>query len=74
MYSIWPSGNVEIFTNIRYDDRLVLEGFLESISVSFLELVYTNGDSTATVRTIKPLDAEKLKEVCFTIFFVRSSK
>ncbi|XP_067259967.1 protocadherin Fat 4-like isoform X1 [Chanodichthys erythropterus] len=55
-------GNVETFTNIRYDDRLVLEGFLESISVTFLELVHTNGDSTATVRTIKPLDAEKLKE------------
>ncbi|ROL46588.1 Protocadherin-like wing polarity protein stan [Anabarilius grahami] len=47
---------------VKYDDRLVLEGFFDSIGVTFLELVYTNGDSTATVRTVKPLDAEKLKE------------
>ncbi|XP_051751385.1 protein dachsous-like isoform X6 [Ctenopharyngodon idella] len=55
-------GDVEIITNIGPDDHLVLEGYLFPIGVTFLELVYSNGDSTATVRTIKPLDADVLQE------------
>ncbi|XP_077103055.1 protocadherin alpha-3-like [Siphateles boraxobius] len=55
-------GDVEIITNIGPDEHLVLEGYLFPTGVTFLELVYSNGDSTATVRTIKPLDADQLKE------------
>ncbi|XP_077102018.1 protocadherin Fat 4-like [Siphateles boraxobius] len=55
-------GDVEIITNIGPDEHLVLEGHLFPTGVTFLELVYSNGDSTATVRTIKPLDADVLKE------------
>ncbi|CAM4471843.1 unnamed protein product [Leuciscus chuanchicus] len=62
MYLIWPSGDVEIITNIGPDDHLVLEEYRFPIGVTFLELVYSNGDSTATVRTIKPLDADVLQE------------
>ncbi|CAM4471706.1 unnamed protein product [Leuciscus chuanchicus] len=56
-------GDVEIITNIGPDDRLVLEEYRFPIGVTFLELVYSNGDSTATVRTIKPLDADVLQEL-----------
>jgi len=73
MHLMWPSGDVQVITNIGPDDRLVLEGYFDSIAENFLELIYLNGAPTATVRTIKPLDADELKEVCFTIIFVRSS-
>ncbi|ROL46587.1 Protocadherin Fat 1 [Anabarilius grahami] len=55
-------GDVEINTDISSDDRLVLEEYFNPIGVTFLELVYSDGDSTATVRTIKPLDADVLQE------------
>ncbi|XP_048052041.1 protocadherin Fat 3-like [Megalobrama amblycephala] len=54
-------GEVEIITDIRPDDRLVLESHNDPIGVSFLELVYSDGDSNATVRTVKPLDADVLQ-------------
>ncbi|CAM4471882.1 unnamed protein product [Leuciscus chuanchicus] len=62
-------GDVETITNIRPDDRLVLEGYIDPIVVTFLELVYSNGDSTATVRTIKPLDADQLKESGVNLYY-----
>ncbi len=68
---IWPTGDVEIITNIRPDDRLVLDTYLFPNGVTFLELIYTVGDSAAIVRTKKPLDAEQLKQVCSSIIFVR---
>ncbi|KAI2668126.1 Cadherin-related tumor suppressor [Labeo rohita] len=55
-------GDVEILTNIRPEDRLVLETNLFPIGLEFVELVYSDGDSTATVRTKKPLDADELKQ------------
>ncbi len=71
LYLIWPTGDVEIITNIRPDDRPVLDTYLFPNGVTFLELIYTVGDSAAIVRTKKPLDAEQLKQVCFAIIFVR---
>ncbi|XP_067259919.1 cadherin EGF LAG seven-pass G-type receptor 2-like isoform X2 [Chanodichthys erythropterus] len=55
-------GDVEIITNIGPDDHLELEYYLFPIGVTFLELVYSDGDSTATVRTRKPLDADVLQK------------
>ncbi|XP_048052026.1 protocadherin Fat 4-like [Megalobrama amblycephala] len=55
-------GDVEIITNIGPENHLVLEDYLFPIGVSFLELVYSDGGSTATVRTVKPLDADVLQE------------
>ncbi|XP_042573254.1 protocadherin Fat 1-like isoform X3 [Cyprinus carpio] len=55
-------GDVEILTNIGPNDRLVLEAYLFPIGLKFVELIYSAGDSTATVRTKKPLDADELKE------------
>ncbi|KAG1956024.1 protocadherin Fat [Pimephales promelas] len=69
MHLIWPSGNVEIITNIGPDDRLVLEGYFDSIAENFLELIYFNGTSNATVRTIKPLDADELKESGGSLYY-----
>ncbi|KAK2909309.1 hypothetical protein Q8A67_005146 [Cirrhinus molitorella] len=62
-------GDVEIITNIRPEDRLVLEAYLFPIGLEFVELVYTDGDSTATVRTKKPLDADELKEHGEQLFY-----
>ncbi|XP_039541429.1 cadherin EGF LAG seven-pass G-type receptor 2-like [Pimephales promelas] len=63
------TGNVEIITNIGPDDRLVLEGYFDSIAENFLELIYFNGTSNATVRTIKPLDADELKESGGSLYY-----
>ncbi|XP_048051181.1 protocadherin Fat 4-like isoform X2 [Megalobrama amblycephala] len=52
-------GDVEIITNIGPNDRPILEPHLTANVLTILELVYTEGDSTAIVRTIKPLDAEE---------------
>ncbi|ROL52056.1 Protocadherin Fat 4 [Anabarilius grahami] len=56
-------GDVEIITNIGPENHLVLGEHLFPIGVTFLELVYSDGDSTATVRTVKPLDADVLQEL-----------
>ncbi len=64
MYLIWPTGDVELLTNIGPNDRLVLDAYLFPIGLQFVELVHIDGESTATVRTKKPLDADELKEVC----------
>ncbi|KAL0202910.1 hypothetical protein M9458_000928, partial [Cirrhinus mrigala] len=53
--------DVEILTNIRPEDRPVLDTYLDPSGVTFVELVYSDGDSNATIRTIKPLDADELK-------------
>lgn len=71
MYWIWPTGDVEIITNIRPDDRPVLDIYLYPNGVTFLKLIYTVGDSAAIVRTKKPLDAEELKQVCSSFILVR---
>ncbi|XP_026111491.1 cadherin-87A-like [Carassius auratus] len=55
-------GDVEILTNIRPDDRPELDTYIYPNGVTFLELIYTVGDSAAVVRTRKPLDAEELKQ------------
>jgi len=74
MYLIWPSGVVEIITNIGPDDRLVLEPHLFPIGKTFLELIYSNENSTQTVRTLKPLDADVLKEVCPSLIHIYTEK
>ncbi|KTF99996.1 hypothetical protein cypCar_00023246, partial [Cyprinus carpio] len=54
--------DVEIINNIGPDDRLVLEAHLFPIGLEFLELIYSDGNPTATIQTKKPLDADELKE------------
>ncbi|XP_051755860.1 protocadherin-18-like isoform X2 [Ctenopharyngodon idella] len=54
-------GDVEIITNIGPNDRPVLQPTSTVNVLTILELVYTEGDSTAIVRTIKPLDAEEIR-------------
>lgn len=66
MYLIWFTGEIEIITNIGPYDRPVLQPQYSSNLLKMIELVYTEGDSTATVRTIKPLDAEEIRQVCST--------
>lgn len=63
-FSICPTGDLEIISNIRPEDRVVLEYHYFPIGVTFLTLVYSDGETNATVRTSKPLDAEVLSEVC----------
>ncbi|XP_026118591.1 protocadherin Fat 4-like [Carassius auratus] len=55
-------GEVELLTNIGPNDRLVLEIYLFPVGLEFVELIYSEGDSSASVRTRKPLDADELKE------------
>lgn len=64
--SFCPTGDIEIISNIQPDDRVVLEFHYFPIGVTFLTLVYADGDTNAIVRTNKPLDAEVLSEVCFS--------
>lgn len=58
-----PTGDVENLTNIGPDDNLRLENYLFPIGRTFLDLVYVPGQTTATITTTKPLDADVLKEV-----------
>ncbi|XP_056312477.1 protein dachsous-like [Danio aesculapii] len=62
-------GDLEIIDNVRPDDRLVLEPYFFPVGVTFLELVHSMGDSSATVRTTKPLDAEQLKQSGGNLFY-----
>ncbi|XP_026070623.1 protocadherin alpha-4-like [Carassius auratus] len=55
-------GDIEIITNISPDVRLVLEYHVCLLCLQYLELVYTDGDSTATVRPIRPLDLEEIRQ------------
>ncbi|RXN22434.1 protocadherin Fat 4-like protein [Labeo rohita] len=64
-------GVIEVITNISPDVRLVLEPYMSSVSMKYVELVYSDGDSVAVVRTIKPLDAEEIKQSADTLnYFV----
>ncbi|XP_052472314.1 protocadherin-like wing polarity protein stan [Carassius gibelio] len=71
-------GDIEIITNISPYVRLVLEPHLCGLCMNYLELVYSDGDSTAIVRTIKPLDLEAIKmsadAVYYSISCVRGAK
>ncbi|KAL7845474.1 hypothetical protein AOLI_G00236660 [Acnodon oligacanthus] len=54
-------GDVEIITNVNPSDELKLDAYIFQSGVTFLELI--RGETTATVRTTKPLDADgALKE------------
>ncbi|XP_038133976.1 protein dachsous [Cyprinodon tularosa] len=55
------SGDVELVTGIPPGTSLTLEVDIFD-HLQFLELIYTPGESTATVRTKKPLDADKLAD------------
>jgi len=67
VYLILFTGDVEIITNIVPYDHLSLETYMTSNVLTMLELVQSEGDSTATVRTIRPLDAEEIRMVCSTL-------
>ncbi|KAI5089853.1 protocadherin Fat 3-like [Silurus meridionalis] len=56
-------GDVESLTNISPGDSLQLEGYPFPISKDFLELVHVPGETTGTIRTTKPLDADALTEI-----------
>ncbi|KAI7810617.1 putative protocadherin Fat 3-like [Triplophysa rosa] len=62
-------GDIEIINNIRPDDRVVLESHYFPIGVTFLTLVYSDGDTNAIVRTNKPLDAEVLSQSGGDLFY-----
>uniref|UniRef100_A0A9J7Z7T4 Cadherin domain-containing protein n=2 Tax=Cyprinus carpio carpio TaxID=630221 RepID=A0A9J7Z7T4_CYPCA len=62
-------GDIEIITNISPDVRLVLEPHLGTVAMKYVELVYSDGDLTATVRTIKPLDAEEIKMSAEALYY-----
>ncbi|XP_048051314.1 protocadherin beta-6-like [Megalobrama amblycephala] len=62
-------GDVEIITNIGPNDRPFLEPHLTGNVRSLLELVYTEGDSTAIVRTIKPLDYEEIRPYSDAVYY-----
>lgn len=62
-------GDIETITNISPDVRLVLEPHLGTVVMKYVELVYSDGDSTATVRTIKPLDAEEIKMSADALYY-----
>ncbi|KAK2818195.1 hypothetical protein Q7C36_022128 [Tachysurus vachellii] len=55
-------GVVETLTNISPGDDLKLEDYPFTGSKQFLELVHVPEETTAIVRTTKPLDADVLKE------------
>ncbi|KAI5625920.1 protocadherin Fat 3-like [Silurus asotus] len=56
-------GDVESLTNISPGDSLQLEGYPFPIGKDFLELVHVPGETTGTIRTTKPLDADALTEI-----------
>ncbi|RXN13102.1 protocadherin Fat 4-like protein [Labeo rohita] len=62
-------GVIEVITNISPDVRLVLEPYIGSIFMTYVELVYSDGDSIAIVRTIKPLDAEETKQTADAFYY-----
>ena len=61
------TGNVEVVTGIPADTTVRLVPHLFPDHVMFLELAYSPGDTTATVRTKMELDADALKSVRFII-------
>ncbi|XP_039503594.1 cadherin EGF LAG seven-pass G-type receptor 2-like [Pimephales promelas] len=68
-------GDVEIITNIVPYDHLSLETYMTSNVLTMLELVQSEGDSTATVRTIRPLDAEEIRMSSqYLTYFVKCSR
>ncbi|XP_056312425.1 protocadherin Fat 4 [Danio aesculapii] len=62
-------GDIEVISNIRPEDRLKLESHRFPVGVEFLELVYSDGESTATVRTTKPLDADEIKQYGGNLYY-----
>ncbi|XP_028826902.1 uncharacterized protein LOC114785206 [Denticeps clupeoides] len=63
------TGDVEILSGIPTDDTVDLVPHLFPTGVTFLELVYTPGGTTATVRTSKELDAEALNETDGKLYY-----
>lgn len=56
-------GEVELLTGIPAGFGVKLVSFVFPEHLQFLELVFTAGDSSATVRTRKALDADVLPSV-----------
>lgn len=57
------AGDVEVFTGIEAGRGVVLVPSAFPDHLEFLELSFTLGGTSATVRTKKPLDADILKNV-----------
>ncbi|XP_017289255.1 cadherin-23 [Kryptolebias marmoratus] len=63
------SGDVELLTNIDPSNTVTLVSYAFSEHIEFLELIYSPGDTNATVRTKKPLDAEILASTDNFLFY-----
>ncbi|XP_017312969.1 protocadherin Fat 4 [Ictalurus punctatus] len=67
-------GDVEILTNISPGENLQLEAHHFSIGITFLELVHLPGETTATIKTTKPLDADALSESGGVLYYIVKCK
>lgn len=62
------SGDVELLNGVEPNNSLTLEAYIFPEHLDFLELSFTPGNTSATVRTKKPLDADVLASVSETFF------
>ncbi|XP_030290616.1 cadherin EGF LAG seven-pass G-type receptor 2-like [Sparus aurata] len=63
-------GDVELVTGITAGSRLKLVPYMFDQHREYLELSFTLGDTSATVRTKKPLDADTLTDSGSTLFYL----
>ncbi|XP_029001511.1 protein dachsous [Betta splendens] len=63
------TGDVELLTHIPAGLRVKLVPHLFPTHLEFLELSFTDGDATASVRTRKPLDADVLSNSGSTLYY-----
>lgn len=60
------AGEVEVFTGITPGSNVKLVPYIFNSHLEFLELIFTLGETSATVHTKKPLDADLLAAVSST--------
>ncbi|CAK6976329.1 protocadherin Fat 4-like [Scomber scombrus] len=63
------SGDVELVTGITAGSNVKLVPYVFPTHLEFLELIFTAGETTATVRTKKPLDADVLAASASTLYY-----
>ncbi|CAK6982523.1 cadherin EGF LAG seven-pass G-type receptor 2-like, partial [Scomber scombrus] len=63
------SGDVELATGIAAGSVVELVPYIFPDHLEFLELIFTAGETTATVRTKKPLDADVLIDSASTLYY-----
>ncbi|KAK1886066.1 Protocadherin Fat 4 [Dissostichus eleginoides] len=64
-----PLGDVEVFTGIAPGSNVKLVNNIFNSHLEFLELIFTLGETNATVRTKKPLDADLLALSDSTLYY-----